>query len=1225
MRFRICEASRNGVWVGVMACLLTSLFLIRTISGQSVKGTLAGTVTDTNHNSIIGASVVVVNVSTGEKFETITTSSGDYRLPQISLGIYTVTISEPGFSSAKYDGVRITVNSVTVQDAILKIGQVQDTITVAANALTLQTESSEISGTIGTKEIIDLPLALGGVGALRSPQGFMFLLPGNTGPGAGTSSNSTNNTNGVSLNKIGGGQNFGAEILVDGASQSRTNNGSNFDEEAPSVEALQEFKTTDFTPSAEFGRTTGGVMSFATKAGTDSYHGTLFDIFRNDDMDANTWFNKGRSTMNCVGANDTPSCRSTYRRPSDKQNDYGNSLGGPINIPHFYRGSGRTFFHFTWEQFTQTVGASITSTVPTALARQGNFSEYLQTSQKLGTNPCDGSAIYFGQVFDPSTTRTVGGVPCRTAFAGNVVTTAISPVAKALMNYYPQPQTSGLISNYTFASSYPLTNTTYTIRIDENITDNDRIFASYSARQNTRRSGSRSLPDPVDPNEFQQNFITHFGRAGWDHTFSPTLLNHVNFGSNRALGNNFATAALGSTNYSMALGISNISSMNFPVTSVGENISSLGNGNNNRRADNSLLLQDSLSWQKGSHSFMFGADVRYYQLTSASYPAPSFNFGRGQTAASSSSTYVSNTGNGFASLYLGLPQSGTTQLYANVPRWIHWYYAGFIKDDYKVTKQLALNLGLRYEVETPRYEAHNGTSNLSLAANDPTYNIPGALVFGSNCDCDNKWLNTWTKDIGPRVGFAYTPDRLAGRTTIRGGAAILYGPLQYFDSGSNMQNGFSTSPSFTSSDSFNPAFKIDNGFPSFAPPPIFNPSFFDGTSAGNFIAVKNARPGTIYMWSAQIQQQITSNTILSVGYAGQRDNSLPSALSAINNIPTKYFALGNALTQPLATNTVGVAAPFNGFTSLFKTGQVQQALKPYPQFTNINSTCCFENLGQGSYHALLISLNREMHSGLHYLVSYTWAKNLTDADSAVPSNNAGIQGIQDPTNLKGEKALSVQDIPHTLVVSYLYELPFGRSKLLFVNSPKIVNAAISGWELGGIQRYQAGTPFSFACASSIPGTNTCSRFSFTGASIWSAAKLSGKLSPLAGSTANPATNSMFNGAAGGSTTAAVQTNPAFYDQNYVSFRGTGAYTYGNVPRVTARVRLNPFLNEDFSLIKSTPIREGVRFILEVQALNAFNRHAWATPGLDPNGQQFGVPTDTIVKPRQLQLTARVSF
>lgn len=440
-----------------------------------------------------------------------------------------------------------------------------------------------------------------------------------------------------------------------------------------------------------------------------------------------------------------------------------------------------------------------------------------------------------------------------------------------------------------------------------------------------------------------------------------------------------------------------------------------------------------------------------------------------------------------------------------------------------------------------------------------------------------------------------------------------------------MQNGFSASPSFAASDNFTPPFLIDNGFPAFTPPPDFNPGFFNGQAVNNFINVKTARPGTVYMWSAQVQQQLSSDTILSIGYAGQHDTNLPSNLSAINNIPKQYYALGNALTSRVANNNVGVNIPFTGFTTLFPTGQVQQALRPFPQYTNINSGCCFENLGQGSYHALLVSLNKQFRNGFHYLVSYTWQKNLTDADSAVPNNNAGVVGVQDPTNLKGEKALSVQDVPHILVLSYLYDLPFGHQRSFFSNAPKPVDLLIGGWEIGGIQRYQSGTPFSFACAPAIPGTNTCTRFSFTGAPVASKASRNGTLNPLAPGISNPATNSLFNGAAGGSQTAANQTEPAFFDQNYVAVRGTGAYRLGNVPRVTSIVRLNPFFNEDFSLIKRTPVREGVDFVLEFQALNAFNRHAWATPGLDPNGLEFGVPTDTIAKPRQMQVTARISF
>lgn len=1210
------------LWTLKKCFLFTSLFVLGAIAvrnayGQSVKGTLAGTVTDTSGAVVSGAHVTAVNNGSGEKFETVTTSSGDYRFPEVSLGLYTVTVASQGFKSAQYDGVRVNVNTVTTQDVTLAIGEVNDTVTVQANALTLQTETSEIGGTVGTKEIVELPLALGGVGALRSPQGFMFLLPGNTGPGAATSSNGANNTNGVNFNKIGGGQNFGAEILVDGASQSRTNNGSNFDEESPSVEALQEFKTTNATPSAEFGRTTGGVMSFATKSGTSRFHGTVFDIFRNDVLDANQWFNNGRGV----------------RRPNDKQNDYGGSLGGPVNIPHLYSGSDRTLFQFTWEQFRWNIGSSVTSNVPTQLERQGDFSESLNKSQVLGTNPCDGTPIYGGQIFDPSTAKVVGGVTCRTAFPNNKILGAPSAAAQALLKYYPLPQNGQLINNFTYSASSPLVNTTFTVRIDESIGSRDHVFLSYTSRQNTRRSGPQTLPDPVDPGEFQQNFITHFGRGGWDHTFSPTLLNHLNVGANRAVGNNFAMAALGNVNYSAQLGIGNIVSTNFPVTNVNDasrNIVQLGNGTNNRRADNSILVADSLNWQRGRHSFKFGVDVRYFQLTSLSAPSPSFSFSRNQTAAEPGTTFTANTGLGLASLYLGLPQTSGTQLFPSVPKWLHWYYGAFVQDDFKVTKELTLNLGLRYDIETPRYEARGQSSNFDLATNDPSFNVPGALIFGSNCKCDSSWLHTWKKDIGPRVGFAYTPDVLKGKITLHGGGAILYGPLQYFDSGSNMQAGYSASPSVTSVDNFSPNYKLDSGFPAFSAPPNLNPSFYDGQAVNaNFIMVKNARTSTIYMWSAQVQQQITSDTILSVGYSGQHGTSLPSAFASPNNIPKSAYALGNALSSPFKANTVGVQAPFVGFTTLFPTATVAQALRPYAQYVNINASCCFENFGQSNYNALLVSLNKQFHSGLHYLVSYTWQKNLTDADSGVPGNNAGVVGVQDPTNLRGEKALSVQDVPHMLVSNYLYELPFGRKHLFFSKAPKTVDLLIGGWQIGGIQRYQSGIPYSFACATAIPGTNTCTRYSFTGAEIASAAAKSGTLNPLAlasngKAVADPSTNSLFNGAAEGSQTAALQTRPAFYDPN-LKARGTGAYQLGNVPRVTSIVRLNPFFNEDFSLMKTTPITEAVNFILKIEALNAFNRHAWARPGLDPNGVQFGVPTDTITKPRNLQLTARISF
>ncbi len=1207
----------------ILVCVLS---LSVTGHTQSVRGSIAGEITDSTGAAIVGADVSVLNTATGLKLSTVSTSSGAYRFPELPLGSYTITVTASGFSAASYTGVSVTVNSVTAQNIQLKPGAATETVSVTADALALQTESSEVGGTVADKQIINLPLALGGVGAMRSPQAFTFLLPGATGPG--TASTASFNTGGVFLAKIGGGQNFATEVLLDGASQSRSNNGSSFDEEAPSVEALQEFKVTTAIPQAEYGRTTGGVESFVTKSGTNSFHGSAFDIFRNDAMDANTWFNNGYRALNCVGAKDTAACQKRYARPSDKQNDFGGSLGGFLFLPHVYDGKNKTFFFFSWEQFKQSIGASITSTVPTALERTGDFSQFLQPNNAVGVNPCDGSTIVYGQIFDPDTTRLVNGVPCRTPFAGNKIPLGrLSKVAQNINAYYPAAQNENLVQNFTYPSVYPLTNTTYTIRVDESVNSSNNIFVSYSTRQNTRLSGNPALPDPVAPNEFTQNFVTHFGRLGWDHIFTPNLLNHFNFGTNRANGKNYAFASLGTTNYSQQAGISNISSTNFPIINVGESIDTLGNGTTNNKLDNSLILDDSVNWSRGRHSFKFGFDVRYFQLTSIALPAPVFVFERGQTAADNLPSVVANSGNGFASFMLGAPRSAVTQEYAHNPRWIHWYYAGFAQDDVKVSNTLTLNLGMRYDVEMPRHEALGDTSNLSLSATDPTYGIPGAIIFGPQCHCNTRWANTWFKDISPRLGFAWAPAHLDGKTVLRGGGSIFYGPLQYNDYGTGMQNGFSVAPNPTSSDGFTPAFSMDNGFPAYQHPPVFNPGFFNGQPVnGNYIGANSGRPGTIYNWSLQVQQQLASDIIATLGYTGQHATHLSSNLQNINNIPSADFALGNQLASPVATNTAGVVAPFAGFTSLWKGGQVQQALRPFPQYGAIGTDCCLQALGQSSYDALLFSLQKQFRNGMQFIVSYTWAKNLTDADSALPSTTGGVQQIQNPENLKGEKALSIQDIPQTLVLSYLYDLPFGKGKRFLNSSNRLVTTIVGGWELGGIQRYMSGQPISFGCASGIPGWDNCVRFSFTGNSLESAAQRAGTLNPLlTPHGADPHINSLFNGASYGSQTSTNQTSPAFFDQNNPHFRGVGAYHFGNVPRVVGAVRMNPYLNEDFSLLKTFPIRSSVNFVLELEALNATNRHAWATPDVNPNNFLFGVPVGTITNPRQMQITGRITF
>ncbi len=1207
----------------IFLLLVSTLGLVSLSSiAQSVRGALAGNVTDATGAVLAGATITAKNTATGISRTTVSTSDGAYRFPEIALGTYDVTATAQGFSTQVQHGVEVTIGSTSALSFKLQPGGGETTVNVDASAPTIESQSSDVSGTVESRQIVELPLALGGVGALRSPEAFEFLLPGTTGPG------SANSNNGIFLSKISGGQEYGNEVLLDGASQTRSENGSSFDEEAPSVEALQEFKITTAIPSAEFGRTTGGIENFVTKSGTNSYHGTAFDIFRNEAMDANTWFNDGHLAQDCVGAGDTAACRAQFVKPSDRQNDYGGSFGGPLGIPHIYNAQNKLFFFFAWEQFQQKLGATQTSTVPTTTERMGDFTDRYNPAAPPATggsiNPCDGTTIYPGEIFDPATQRTVNGVQCRTAFFRNVIPMSrFSTVAQNTLNFIPTPSTAALANNFFFQSTIPLKNTTYTVRIDASVGARSKIFASYSTRDNNRTSGGNPLlPYPEDPNTWNQDFETHLSRFGWDFIVKPTVLNHLNFGYNRTNSANFAIPISNGIDYASTLGLKNSpTSLNFPqVTFDGrDSYVNLGNpGQNDDNIDNGWRVNDSVSIEKGRNSFKFGFDYRLQQYSPINNPTPAVNFARVQTSSDPSNS--ENNGNSFASLLLGATSGGNFALgiYSEKPRWTSYYYALFAQDDIKVSNNLTMNVGVRWDVDVPRSEAHNATSNFSPTALDPEYGVPGALVFGTQLKGTSRWANTYYKDIAPRVGFAYTPPG-DGKTVFRGGGAIFYGPLQFSDFGGSMNTGYKTQPTFTSGDGFSSAFALDSGFPSYAQPPNLDPGVFNGQAVtSSYIQPQDGKPAAVYEWSLQLQRELAPDLILSIGYLGNKAQNLRSNVQNINNIPIADFAYGNQLGNPLSSNTVGVAAPFGGFTTLWgANAPLQRALRPFPQYDYIDSGCCLQNVGMSTYNALLVSLSRRFRNGLSLQASYTWAKNLTDADSALPNNGIGVSQVQNPFDLHQDKAISAQDIPHTFVIAPLYRLPLGKG-MPFLNHG-IASYVAGGWEIGSVQRYESGQPFSICCANGIPGFENSIYFNrVPGQLLKSANYQNGKINPLIASE-----NNFFNFA-------------AFQDPNPSGAILSGAsYGFGNIPRVTGEIRTQPYLNEDFSLLKTTPIKEGVDFVLKGEFLNGFNRHQFALPNLQPgevgnagavadNGN-FGVPTSTITTPRNLQITARISF
>src|SRR5712692_8695253 len=1204
-----------------------------TVRAQSDRGSIAGTVLDSSGGAIANATVTATDTETSATYSATTGPTGGYRLFDLRVGVYKVAVSAAGFKTVDKTGVVVQINSVSSLDFSLQLGDVKETLTVVADAPGLQTESSEIGTVVTTKQIEELPLALNSTGQshLRSAESFVFLTPATAGPGTNTDTPSS----GIFLSKLAGGQNLGTEVILDGASIAHADLGPSFDENAPSVEAINEFKVTTSTIPAEFGRTSGGVESFTTKSGANAFHGTAFDILRNDKLDANSWTNNHHAAT---------VIDPIVPKPRDHQNDFGGSLGGPVWIPGLYNGHNKSFFFFEWEQYRNNEGTTSVGTLPTDAERTGDFSALLGAPTGA-INPCDGTPILKGQIFDPSTTQTVGGVPCRTAFAGNKITSPLSTVALNVLDFlqvHPNLQGSPTPeqNNFLFLSNKPVRDTTMTFRIDQNWGSADKFFFSYSSRDQEQLNGTPALPPPLDQNFFKSRF-PHYIRFGWDRTISPTLLNHFTVGFNRVNDPSRGVAVTGQ-DWEKTLGITGASGIGFPQFGFGGSPLSIGyNGFGGGSFDiaipNSLIFADSVSWVRGRHSLRMGFEWRHSQFSriANANTSPNFSFQNLQTAFTPNDT---QTGDPFASFLLGLPNEESLQISSHNPRWNSNYYVGYIQDDFKFRRGLTFNLGLRYDVDTPRHEAEGAMSVLSLTApNSGTQavpispSVPGALIYGRNAT----GLKTYYKDFAPRLGFAYAPDKLFGylsNTVIRGGYGIYYSALSYSDFGDSFTSGTTVNPTFASQDGFTPVQSLDVGFPSFTPPSNANdPALLNG-GFPNYGAAEYGRPGMVQNWSLEVQHQLARDLILSVGYVGTRATRLRSNLVQINSINPKYYFLGKKLNDPISSPegqatlaSLGITEP-SWFRPLYGDNEpIGQLLRPFPQYQDISSGAA-ENVGQSSFHAFETKLERRFRNGLNLLASYTFSKTLTDADSTFPffsafaSNNFGAQN---PFNLKTEKALSYQDTPHALVISYLYELPVGPGKKYLNHG--VGSKVLGGWQISGVHRYQSGSPVimnSYAPSPPFSGGN----FKYSripGVPIYSPDKSSFNPDLPTGCQENSAdgtftpitTNNYFNRA-------------AFLNQNADGLVAQRGYTFGNLPLTLGNVRSANYYSEDFAIIKRLPLTETHTLSLKVDIPNAFNRHVFGTLDGWVASNTFGIPKGprgVINARRQIQFTMRYQF
>ncbi len=1226
LKLRRSVSAPLGAWLAMLVMLFG---FTGAAMAQLDTGSISGVVTDPAGKMVQGAAITATQVATGTTYSTVSSNTGYYVFPSLRTGIYQVKVSAPGFKKAVYSGITIAVGSHAALDISLAVGTATESVNVIAGGMSLETESSDVDASITPEQVEGLPLQV--TGNLRSLSTLEFLVPGAVGPG--TSSGGS----GFQMTKINGGQEEGTDYLVDGITTNRQQNGSgSFDIVAPSVEAVQEFHISLSGLPAELGRTTGGLANFNTKSGTNDYHGALYDFYKNAALDGNNWFNNGY-----LASATNPTVRASLQRPADTKNDFGATLGGPVRIPHLYNGRDKTFFFFSWEQLRYNTGSAITSLIPTQ-AMLGSNGQYLDFSSTLGpqifnsngtpaSDACN-SKLYYGEIFDPNTE--VNG--CRTPFTYNGNLNQIplnreSTVAKAVMKYMPAPNlTGGGTNNFVYDTQDSLSQTVYSFRIDQNLGTNHKIWGFFDSRENSDQGNNFNLPPPINSCCGAVNQLGKLFRLGWDWILTPTTVNSLTFGANRSNNYNISRAATMNSNWDSTLGIANGTGPVFPgFEFVGSPYPSLGENTYSQDVDNTIALNDILHWQHGAHSFKFGGEVQYHQYSfiskiggTCSGTSGCFTFWDNQTA--SDTNYWGLDGNSFAAFLVG--QAGTANALSQLhsPRWITHYGALFAQDDWKLRPNLTLNLGFRWSFDTPRHEANGDTSIMSPSAlNSAANNIPGALVFagkgpGRNGNVGETWANTYYKDFEPRVGFAWSPEQ---RIVLRGSGGIYYGPLVYADFGQGTMQGFTVNQTLFSADPLSGPL-VDNGLPLLPTTPDVDPTQLNG-QATDYIAPTYGRPAMVETWTLENQLQITPNLFFSLGYLGMHSTRLHGLIDYPNDMGLSGLALGNVLydnaTSPEA-QAAGVKIPYANFENTWGgNGTVQQALRPFPQYGYVNADSYLQNVGQSTYNAMEVKLERRFHNGFNVLASYTFSKTLTDADAIQPyySTLQNQGGTQNPYDHKAEKAVSNEDIPNNFVISYLYELPVGRGKKLLGNTPAPVSAVISNWRISGVQRYMSGQPISFFGGTGIPGFDNGIRPNRVGGQR---VKLpSGHYNPLSFN------NTGNFGPGSGSCATGYWNCGAFSDPNSGPNRGTGAWTFGNMPRNSADIRGFGFSDEDFGINKTIPIHDNIKAEFRGEMFNAFNRHIFNKPDSGIQDASFGQIGSTLNGPRNVQFVLRITY
>jgi hypothetical protein len=1044
---------------GLIVCLsLVSSFAY----AQSDRGTITGTITDPAGAVVASAPIEIRNTATGANYQVGSSSTGNY-VVQVPTGSYEMAVEVQGFKKYVRQNIVVPVAQTLRLDVALEVGTNTESVTVTELAPLLKTESGEMSHNFTADTLNNLPVLGIGKGntgdtGIRSPYSVMNVLPGATW----LPDNSI---------RINGQEGNSSALRVEGQDATATVSLGQTSQTQPSVEAVQEVAIQTSNYSAEFGQAGGGLFNFSMRSGSNQYHGSAYDYFVNEALNAGTPF--------------TDDGKGHLLRPRQRRNDYGFSIGGPVTIPKLYNGHNKTFFFVNFEQFRETtITNNFPITVPTLAYRNGDFRQAL-TNKSLGVNDDMGRAVTENTIYNPKTERVVNGLRYRDPYPNNTIPFADQdPVALKIQALIPLPTNSELTNNYLPVYSNSRVSQIPSVKIDHSLSGALKL-SGYWSRTQTDSPNNAGLDYPLSStvgNHVQTDTI----RLNVDYTWTPTLLVHAGAGYLYSRSDpdvpRFDNAKIGFKGTNADL---------FPYFSV---LSVAQGGMANFGPPSDFRIKNlkptgtlSLTWVRNNHTYKAGGEliINGYPSFSETYSSGNMLFSPNQTGlpALDGLTLPAAAGFNYASFLIGAPNTGYDSVPAAMRTGNH-SLAWFVQDNWKVTGKLTIDYGLRYDFQTYLRE-HNGYMfTVSTSTPNPTAGgLPGGIIFegygGGRCNCAFARNYPWA--FQPRLGVAYQFD---SKTVLRIGGGISYGKTS--NDASKASNFGSTKP-FAPPEYGTPPFTLAGGMPYQITFPNFDPGQqpLPGTIGNptNMVDRNAGRPPRIWQWSVGLQRELSRNLVVEATYVGNRgvwwaaQTLSPYASNGISRerLASVGLSLDNAADLLLLKSPLNSAlAAQRGFSTPpypgFPTGlTVAQALRPLPEYSGVVQT--WNPLGNTWYDALQVKATKRFSHGLDALVTYTWSKSL--ALGAEDNNNYGSPTtpvINDVFNRGVNKTLSGFDQPHALIVSGSYTTPKISVGSGFLS--KVTSWAARDWTIGAVMRYASGLPFKVPQAGSGLATYT---------------------------------------------------------------------------------------------------------------------------------------------------------